>query len=389
MVRLLPILLAGICFCAAEVKYDVDIASQLKHFTKHRYPNKDYSENHKNARKHIEETFRYHGLTVKTQKFNTTVNTAITDFNTVDEVVTGVNIIGIAHAISNKPEAVIVVVADYDTNGIDNPMMNNGAGMAVLLETIRLFMYNVRWSTEFAQNFTTIFVAMDLNTKEHMNSGGKPGGWYFVNEWLWDFLNKSEANFGGAYVIDSVMNINREPYSQIVNDDFRQMFPDTFQRIEDHDKRGDFLAMVTFNIEKGMKLKDQFASNYNKEKIKWPFRLEDMSHPQNLPTGRLLYSLTLQETIHFWSNEFNVTLPALLLTDTERLRVVPLMNNCTDMCQLTPERDEFLTTTTLAMIRTLLSRQAHPIPAGAGTMASTIPGLILSLASVIFMRNLF
>ncbi|XP_066985755.1 uncharacterized protein [Macrobrachium rosenbergii] len=401
MIRTSLILLAGACLCAATAIYDVDIGSQLKHFTKHRYPSRDYSENHQRARKHIEDTFRYHGLSVKTQKFNTTVNTAITDFNPVDEVVTGVNIMGIAPAISNRPEAVIVVLADYDTNGIDNPMMNNGAGMAVLLETIRLFMFNVRWSQEFQQNFTTVFAALDLNTREHMGSGGKPGGWYFVHEWLWSYLNRSETNFGGAYVIDSVMNINRVQDSQNVNDDFRQMFPDTFERIQDHGHRGDFLAMVTLNKEKCMKLKDQFTTNYNTERIKRPFRLEDMTLPESLSMSRLLASLTRQETIHFWTYEHhNITapLPALLLTDTETLREVPLMNNCTDLCQLTPEREEFLTTTTLALTRTLLARQAHPItggagttastlPGGAGTTASTLPGLIMSLASMLLIRN--
>lgn len=90
--------------------------------------------------------------------------------------VEGVNIIGLAPAISNKPGAVVVVGANYDSNTRDDPgpLFNNGAGIAALLETARLFMHNVKWSGAFKQNFTTIFVAFDLNTKEHDVRKPKP-----------------------------------------------------------------------------------------------------------------------------------------------------------------------------------------------------------------------
>lgn len=61
----------------------------------------------------------------------------------------------------------IVIGADYDTNTKDNPMFNNGAGVAAMLETARMFMHNTHWSGEYMQNYTTVFVAFDLNTREH------------------------------------------------------------------------------------------------------------------------------------------------------------------------------------------------------------------------------
>lgn len=83
--------------------------------------------------------------------------------------VEGVNIIGVAQATSNKPGAIVVVGANYDSNTRENPgpLFNNGAGIAALLETARLFTHNIKWSGSFKQNYTTIFVAFDLNTKEH------------------------------------------------------------------------------------------------------------------------------------------------------------------------------------------------------------------------------
>ncbi|KAK7047976.1 hypothetical protein SK128_013915, partial [Halocaridina rubra] len=206
----------------AKVDYTVEYLTHLENFAEHRFPNDRYDDQHEEAREYIMKAFEKHGLRTQVQKFNTSVNTDIIGINPEDKIVEGQNIIAIAEATSNKPEAVIVVGADYDTNGVDNPLFNNGAGVAVLLETVRLFMYNVRWSQAFRQNFTTVFVAFDLNTREHEGSAGKPGSYHFVNEWLWTFLNRSKVNFGGAYIIDSVMNVNQDVRSQIADSKFQQ-----------------------------------------------------------------------------------------------------------------------------------------------------------------------
>lgn len=383
------ILFALTCLCTCDVWYDVNITRQLQHFTTQRFPNHDHQEEHLKARKYIKDYFNYHGLIVKTQEFNTSVNVRVTDLTPEDEFVLGENIMGIAPAVSNKPGSVIVVAADYDTNGIDNPMLNNGAGVSVLLETVRLFMHNVRWSGAFSQNFTTVFVALDLNTREHLRSGGKPGGWYFVHEWLWNYLNQSDINFGGAYIIDSVMNLNLGVNTQSLSEDFREMFPETFEHVDADERRGNFLSMVTINMEKSLMLKDQYIGSYNKDRIKRPYRIEDMTLPKSLSMSRLLASLTRQDTIHFWAYEHHnvsLPLPAALITDTERLRNIPLIDNCTDLCQLTPERNEFLTTTTLALTRTLLSRQAHSLPSSSA-LATAFPALIIAMVLMHFTNN--
>lgn len=387
------LLLAGASLCTADVDYDVNIWQHLQEFSSQRFANSKYQETHDKAKDYILETFKFHGLDTVVQEFNTSINTNVYDIDPIDEVVIGRNIIGIAEAKSDKAEAVIVVGADYDTNGIDNPLFNNGAGMAVLLETARLFAYNVKWSQNFSQAFTTIFVAFDLNTKEHQGSGGKAGGWYFVHEWLWSYLNRSDVNFGGAYIIDSVMNVNLDVQSQSVNDQFRQMFPDPYKNIKESNFKGNFLSMVTLNMEKSLKLKDQYSGNYNKDRLSRPYRLEDMTLPKSLPTNKLLASFTHQESIHFWTftdptknDSIPLPLPAVLLTDTEELRRIPMMEGCDKGCPgrmiFTDERKQFLESTTIGLLRTLLARQAKPF-VGAGNMVTTIPSLIISMVMML------
>lgn len=73
--------------------------------------------------------------------------------------------IGIQEAETNHPGAVVVVGADYDSNGIDDPLFQNGAGVAALLEVARTYSVNERWSGLYVANYTTIFVALDINSK--------------------------------------------------------------------------------------------------------------------------------------------------------------------------------------------------------------------------------
>lgn len=85
----------------------------------------------------------------------------------------GTNIIGIQKAITRQSNAVIVVGADYDSNGISDPLFYNGAGLAALLEIAHVYCFNVDWSGRFDPNFTTVFVAFDINSKHYQVSTGE------------------------------------------------------------------------------------------------------------------------------------------------------------------------------------------------------------------------
>ncbi|XP_063604918.1 uncharacterized protein LOC134780239 [Penaeus indicus] len=382
----------GVSLVAADIDMEVKIVEKLQHFSEYRFPGNNHEDNWVEARNYIEKEFGYYGLRVQKQTFNSTVWTL-----EGDQTVEGVNIIGVASATSNKPGAVVVVGANYDTNTRESPgpLFNNGAGIAALLETARLFMHNVKWSGSFRQNFTTIFVAFDLNTKEHDNGPGKSGGWYFVNEWLWDYLNKSDTNFGGAFVVDSIMNVNQEPNSQDTSENFRRMFPDTFNSMAKDSNKGNFIGVVTQPDEKSEKLRDQFVGNYRKDRKKRPFRLEDMTLPTVLQQNHILSELTTQESVEFWSFQVNGTatpLPAILISDTEKLRTMPESpcgsRVCPPKAWLTEEREEFMEATVKGLTSTLLRRQATHLPDSPGNSseATSLPSLFTTVVFLLIGR---
>lgn len=64
----------------------------------------------------------------------------------------------------------MVVGAHYDSSGNDEnnkALRSNGVGIATLLETARAFEESARWQG-FVKNYTTIFVAFDINTKQQV-----------------------------------------------------------------------------------------------------------------------------------------------------------------------------------------------------------------------------
>ncbi|XP_037773789.1 uncharacterized protein LOC119569891 [Penaeus monodon] len=382
----------GASLVAADIDMEVKIVEKLQHFSEYRFPANNHEDSWIEARNYVEKEFDFYGLRVQKQTFNSTVWTL-----EGDQTVEGVNIIGVAQATSNKPGAIVVVGANYDTNTRENPgpLFNNGAGIAALLETARLFTHNIKWSGSFKQNYTTIFVAFDLNTKEHDNEPGKSGGWYFVNEWLWDYLESSDANFGGAFVVDSIMNVNQEPNSQDTSEDFRRMFPETYNSMAKNSNKGNFIGVVTQPDEKSQKLKDQFVGNYRKDRRKRPFRLEDMTLPTVLHKNNIISELTTQETVEFWAFQVNGTatpLPAVLISDTEKLRSMPESPCGTRVCPpkawLTEEREEFLVATVEGLTNTLLRRQATrlPNPPANSSEATSLPSLFTTVVILLIGR---
>ena len=83
----------------------------------------------------------------------------------------GCNIIGISKGDTTKNQ--VVIGAHYDSSGEksnNKPLRDNGVGVAVFLEVIRAYVETINWKG-YHNNFTTIFVAFDLNTKEQVRNG--------------------------------------------------------------------------------------------------------------------------------------------------------------------------------------------------------------------------
>ncbi|KAK4315691.1 hypothetical protein Pmani_013090 [Petrolisthes manimaculis] len=361
---------------------DIDIKKHMKPLATQRFPSGSMNEDRLHAKEYIKDTFRQIGLRVVEHRFNTSINPDLTGTTYDQEVVEGVNVIGIADGVSSKPGAVVLVGADYDTSGTDDPMYNNGAGIAVMLEAAYQFYFNTHWSGMYVLNYTTIFVAFDLNTREHVSGSGKPGGRHFVEEWLWNFLNQSSTNFGGAVILDSVMNVNYEEASQRNDQQFADLYPDTQERLVESKFKGDFLGLVTVeNDEKNVALRDLFTGLYNKDRKRRPFHLEDLSIRRGVNMNTMVEELTKQESYHFWTfsnNNNQVPLPAILLTDTQKLRTRAPNPSCERICRpedlLTEERVEFMEATTNGLIHFLMRRQ--------GTRKEDLSGAMTSLPSV-------
>lgn len=375
----------------ADIEFDVDVEQHMDKLVRQRYPIEDNKENRESVRNYIIERMRYYGLDVKEQRFNTTINTDPRGIGSEQIQVQGTNVIGINKAVTQHPGAVVVVGADYDSDGTSDPMFYNGAGVAALLEVARLYAFNEGWSGRLVANYTTIFVAFDINTKLYESSPGYPGGHFFVKEWLWPFIQRNPDYFGGAVILDSVLNVNYEERSQFLDADFGTMFPESYERIEGGNFKGDFLAMVSSgNSEATETLKDQFSGNYYKGRKGERFRLEDLQLRTGMNFDDMVKRFVKSENIHFWSfkDDTNTTvpLPAILLTDTGSFRnLPPNCDTCHPMDMLTEERTEFVEATIKATTNFLFKRQATLLPE-TDSAVSSLPSAIMTALMLCLVR---
>ncbi|KAB7502580.1 hypothetical protein Anas_10404 [Armadillidium nasatum] len=240
------------------------------------------------------------------------------------EKVTGVNLIGISEGDEDGNGSVIVVAADYDSNVVDNQLKNNAGGVACLLETMHLFYDKYYWN-QYYLNYTVIFVALDLNTREYHTSGNDhPGSYYFIHEWLLDYLGNdtSVRNFRGAIILDSVTTYNTGNATQ------------------------------------------HLRGGFEKDETERPFRLQEMEiHLKFSLVGQeMLEMINHQSHYSFWTNIEERYLPAFLLFDTDEDREDPTPNACSEInCNvdefLTDERINFMNQTTQALLSTLMKLQ--------------------------------
>ncbi|MPC51347.1 hypothetical protein E2C01_045191 [Portunus trituberculatus] len=330
---------------------EVDLQQHLEKLSSQRYPIESNTQNRDTMREYIIERMTNYGLEVEQQKFNTTISEDPIGIDSQYIKVQGTNVIGIQRAVTEHPGAVVVVGADYDSNGVDDPLFHNGAGVATLLEAARLYTINERWSGRYVANYTTIFVAFDINTKLHKNSPGHPGGYYFVQNWLMPFLKQNADYFGGAIILDSIMNVNYNIYTQVLSNNFQE--------------------------------------NRRAER----FRLEDMRLQSGMKFDNLLGEFVKSDNIHFWNakdaSNRTVQLPALLLTDTKAFR--NMEKECvTDPCRavdlVTEERLEFVEATVRSVTTFLFNRQTTRLPEQPSSGMSNLPSAIMTVLMFALVR---
>ncbi|XP_063845870.1 uncharacterized protein LOC135091812 isoform X2 [Scylla paramamosain] len=319
------LVLAGLHMMSAAGRLNVDIASHLKHLGTHRYPNEAQKGAREQAAEYIAKQFEECGLRVDLQSLKGFAAPKPGDqlnyipYKQDKSQVQGTNIIGLSGPVRDEAGAVVVVGANYDTDGVGSPLWDNGAGVAVLLETARLYQAAV-----VTPRLATLFVAFDLSTDRYGGKassdgsdggggggGGLPGAYSLVQDYLRSFVSQNTSTVGGAIVLGPLMNVNHETGSQ------------------GFDSR---LTKV------GGRLVE--------------FRLGNHSHTLLPP------SLHAREAAYFWQSTFKglkSPLPAILLTDTETNRAWP--RDAATRTQLTEAQREFLDTTVASLVRFLVQRQ--------------------------------
>lgn len=341
----------------------VGISSHLQHLATHRYPNEEQKEAREKAVEYIASQFEECGLRVDLQRLKAfaapksgdTLNYSL--YGQDASEVRGVNIIGLSGPVRDEVRSVVVVGAAYDTDGVGSPVRDNGAGVAVLLETARQYQ-----ATMLSPHFATLFVAFDLSTDRYGRKGardgsgggggGLPGAYSLVQDYLRRFVNQNTSTVDGAIVLGPLMNVNPETGSQNF-DSLTKLFPTAHEEIRAREYRGDFVAMVSGGSEAERTLAKRMMDSYGKVGGRLvEFSLGNHSHTLLPP------SLPAREAAYFWQSTFKglkSPLPAILLTDTETNRAWP--SNAPPPTQLTEAQEEFLDTTVNGLVQFLVQRQ--------------------------------
>lgn len=370
--------------------------SMLNHFQvleNARHPRNQSRDAWTNTRQYILGEFEKNGLQVELQCFNTSVTVEYEH----EEEVTGCNVIGTSMGTSTKN--LLVVGAHYDSSGIKTghaPLRDNGVGVAVMLEVVSALEGSIRWKG-FVRNYTTIFVAFDLNTGEQFpKSTGWSGARHFVNNYLVPKLQKERRSLNGSFILDSIATYNTEEQSQTLSADFKTVFPEAYERITNSSNKGDFLAAITLDSVQGSgELVQDFAGHYQMDRKSRPFRLQEMINTNDRwGTGDTLAMVNHQASFHFWTAK--PALPSVLLTDTANKRMVPAGEDCVDGTETdcnyifpNPDRMKFVYHTYRALSETILGRQTTYVglASSGGASISAVLMLLLSAAVALLLAQ--
>lgn len=372
-----------LCFLASGgAGQDIQLGEHLQHFTSVRHPAGVEVGAREAARNYIKDKFREYGLEVASHSFNTSM-------------IVGENVIGVAEGSEKGP--LLLVGADYDTSLQSNPLEDNGAGVAAMLEVARNYMEETEPWGHFTRNRTVIFVAFDLNTKEYRkdSSAGRPGSYHFVHQWLWPHLNQSLLGFGGAFILDSITRFSMEPRTQYLPDGFSETFPEAYKRISEDDMKGNFMALVSRGTSQNRHLAKTFVDNYMKHRKAGLVRVQEMvlENAAHVTSG-ILDMINHQAHFHFWAfkpSDRPTALPAVLLTDTDIYRPSsePCLPPCTSEAFLTRRRKQAISLTCESLIHTLFELQAERRPgiiaSGASSLGSvTATWLMIVMAALLY-----
>ena len=121
------------------------------------------------------------------------------------------------------------------------------------------------------RDYTLLFVAFDLEERQPTSncSGncscprGLCGSGFFVQN-LTQYLTNSGAGFQGAFILETILNYNNTPQSQIFPQNLQQFFRQAYTEISQNEFRGDFLSLIGRSSDDG-KLLSAFSNAFKKD----------------------------------------------------------------------------------------------------------------------------
>lgn len=332
----------------------------LRHFNRNRH-HVTNPEGKQKARDFIKKTFKDLGLITWSEQFKP-------DF---PQYSTGVNIIGmlsgtLAGSSNDRP---FLIGAHYDTMRTTAHGANdNGSGVTAMLQVAKQMATNFQ---NRARSFSVLFVAFDFEEWENCSdTANYPkcacgeidcGSRAFVANFT-RFYNgslKSNGKLQGAIIMDTVMNYNNTPNSQILPPSTERLLPEVYGKIKANGFRGDFLA-VAGRVLDDAALMNAFWYHYGRVKsalgdktTMYPVNLLFYGQPYKLPPlwYNTLGDFLRSDHVSFWNSDPSMS--AIFLSDTADHRsymVSCYHQDCDNINRVTSEMLQFLQKTSDSIV---------------------------------------
>ena len=229
------------------------------------------------------------------------------------------------NTLRDKP---LVIGAHWDVVPGTHGFNDNGSGVSVLLELARI----LPKSKCFKPKNTILFVAFDSE------EAGSLGSYEFVRRLVMPYFRRRGLSMSGAIILDTLMNFDDRPNSQIVPQKWLETVPEFANSVLANERRGDFVAMIRRSHPNEAKIAQSFAKNMELVSSHPPLKLtaKDLELKglpfDEFPSGEDLYKFSgfwRSDHSRFWyyreqtmpgfldpafaDNHF---MPSVLLTDT-------------------------------------------------------------------------
>lgn len=270
---------------------------------------------------YIYEKFARYGLVVTTQDFLQTraiedLLDKSVDFRMDAGQINGTNIFGILpgkywNSIKDRP---LIIGAHWDTVENSQGFNDNGSGVSALLEMGRILASSC---LDFSPDFTLIFIAFGAEEE------GAIGAQEFINKYIVPSYLRRGIQIQGAIILDTIFNYDSLPGSQTIPQQWKQLVPDTHERLLKNGQRGDFMAMILRDHPQELQMK-QTIEKWSARGVKIePFVLKQF------PAYHEASISVLQDHSYFWTSDHArfwhhkegkqfFSFPSILITDTGR-----------------------------------------------------------------------